>query len=220
MIELERIHIQHQQGNISYAVHSRRNSGENPGLRISRSGNEIIWDLVGLRQAEDQVVTGSPRATHIDFYIGLEDLIDQRIFFITSTGVSLGITTDGLRNPLSSVRPAGKAIRWVAPIGRTPINSVEAILRPFELTSNRTPIWLNTDGQTSPYAITSPISRRQTKKELHFGIAQDDLDIVETRSRNPRCQIKMSEDQYCSALEAIDFAITYYTTHIGRGQVV
>ncbi len=221
MIELERIHMQHQENDKSYAVHSRKTSRENPGLRITRISGEIVWDLVGLRDGEIQdVEEDNPRATHIDFYIGMEDLIDQRDQFLGSIGMSIGIATDGLRNPMTSIREEGKPIRWERPIGRIQIESIHAILRPFSLTTFHDPSWINIDGESSPYPIISTTSHRQTTRQLHFGISQDDLQATRSRSRNPRCTITITEDQYSAILEAVDLAIDYYQTNIGRGRIV
>lgn len=127
MIELEYIIAQHQDGNTSVAIKSKKVKQQNPAIRITRNGLNIIWELIGLNVGDVENVTGDGRVTRIDFYIGLDDLVEQRNLFIPSTGISLGLAS-GIRNPVGTERSGGTTIRWQGAIGRLDILNTNAVI--------------------------------------------------------------------------------------------
>lgn len=211
MILLEYIIAQHQDGNVSVAVNSKKVRQQNPGFNISRNGNIITWELRGLNLGTIETITGEGRTTRVDFYIGMDDLVEQRNLFLRSTGVSFGLTS-GLRNPVGKERRGGKTVRWSGAIGRLNIENIEAALPPFKLTKNDlTELIFNIDAETSPYPIISD-GGSSTIRELHFGI-EHDYDIRQRRNITiPRIKIEMTENQYATILEFIDNAINFHTT--------
>ena len=209
MIALEYIIAQHQDANTSLAIKSHKNRQQNPAIRIRRSGTNIIWDLLGLNNGTIENVQGTPRASRVDFYIGLEDLIEQRNLFFVSTGVSLGLT-DGLRNPVGTERAGGKAIRWNGPLGRLEIENVEFKIPPYNLRVNvNAQLTLNLDRESSTYPITSN-GGVNTIRELHFGIEHNFISRQDNRLQNPKISITLSENQYATILYFIDQVIDFF----------
>lgn len=209
MILLEYIIAQHQDGNVSVAINSKKSKQQNPGFLISRNGSNITWEFRGLNLGEIETVAGDGRVTRIDFYIGMDDLHEQRNSFLTTTGISLGLPI-GLRKPVGTERLGGKGIRWSGGIGRINIEDVTAAIVPFKMSRNpQSDLILNIDAETSPYPIISDGGSR-TIRELHFGIEHN----YHIRQRGnltiPRIKISMTEDQYASILEYIDNAINFH----------
>lgn len=209
MIRLEYIIAQHQDGNVSVAINSKKSRQENPAINIIRTPTNIVWELQGLHVGEIETIAGDPRATRIDFYISMEDLKEQRINFLVSTGVSLG-NQQGLRNPVGTERRGGTQIRWAGAVGRLEINDVDARMPPFKFSKNpNEPLVLNIDREISPYPIISSGGGRTTR-ELHFGVEHT---YTVRRNNNitiPRINLIMTEDQYATILDFIDRSITFY----------
>ncbi len=209
MILLEYIIAQHQDANVSVAIKSRKTRQHNPAIFISRSRRRIIWEFRGLHLGEIENITGEPRVTRIDFYIGLEDLIEQRTNFLTTTGTPIG-NIHGLRIPVGTERRGGKKIRWKGPLGRIQIVDVSATIPPFKIAKNdSSQLLLNIDKETSPYPIMSDQGNRTTK-ELHFGIEHNYGVVQDGRIRTARIQIVMTENQYATVLSFIDTGIKFY----------
>lgn len=212
MIELEYIIAQHQDGNASVAIKSKKVKQQNPAIRILRNGNLIEWHLVGLNIGEFETVQGQARVSRIDFYIGFEDLIIQRNQFPTSTGRVIP-NTNGVGYPIGSVRAGGTAIRLQGSIERLIIEDIVAIIPTYKLTKNaNSDLILNLDRETSPYPILASNGNRTTR-QLHFGIEHDYLVRNDNRLSTPRICITFTEDQYATVLQIIDNAIIYYQTH-------
>jgi hypothetical protein len=211
MIELEYIIAQHQDGNTSVAIKSKKVKQQNPAIRITRNGLNIIWELIGLNVGDVENVTGDGRVTRIDFYIGLDDLVEQRNLFIPSTGISLGLAS-GIRNPVGTERSGGTTIRWQGAIGRLDILNTNAVIPPFKLNPNPlSSIVLNIDRESSPYPITSNGGSR-TIRQLHFGVEHDFVCRIDRRTNTPRIKLTFSENQYATILDYIDRAITFHQT--------
>lgn len=209
MIALEYIIAQYQDENVSVAIHSTKPRQQNPALVITRSGTDFIWRLTGLQIGEIENIEGEQRANRLDFYIGLEDLIEQRNLFPATRAASLGLA-QGLRIPVGSERRGGKQIRWNGAVGRVPIEDVRMIIPPYSLLSNdQSDLILNVDKETSPYPITSD-GGNQTMKELHIGIEHTYTVRERGNLRIPRIDFQMTARQYATVLEAIDRAITQY----------
>ena len=209
MIILEYIIAQYQDENVSVAIHSTKPRQQNPALVIRRSGTGYIWRLTGLQIGEVENIQGQQRANRLDFYIGLEDLIEQRNLFPATRAASLGLA-QGLRIPAGKERRGGKQIRWNGAVGRVPVEDVRMIIPPFSLRCNdQSDLILNVDKETSPYPITSD-GGNQTMKELHIGIEH----IFSVRQRGnlriPRIDFQMTARQYATVLEAIDKVILQY----------
>lgn len=212
MIELEYIIAQHQDGNTSVAIKSKKVRQQNPAIRISRNGLNIIWELLGLNVGDVENVVGDGRVTRIDFYIGLDDLFEQRNLFIPSTGASFGLA-EGIRNPVGSERTGGTTIRWQGAIGRLELVNVSAVIPPFKLRYNPlSTIFLNIDRESSPYPITSNNGSR-TIRQLHFGVEHDFTCRIDRRTNTPRITLTFTEDQYATVLDFIDRAIVFHQTH-------
>lgn len=145
MILLEYIIGQHQDGNVSVAVNSKKSRQENPGLFIRRVSGKIVLEFRGLHNANIDTITGDKRVSRIDFYIGMDDLVEQRGLFPTTTGSSLGLPL-GLKNPIGTQRIGGKSIRWSGGIGRINIDDIKASFPPFKLSKNiKSDLILNID---------------------------------------------------------------------------
>lgn len=171
----------------------------------------IIWELIGLNVGDVENVTGDGRVTRIDFYIGLDDLVEQRNLFIPSTGISLGLAS-GIRNPVGTERSGGTTIRWQGAIGRLDILNTNAVIPPFKLNPNPlSSIVLNIDRESSPYPITSNGGSR-TIRQLHFGVEHDFVCRIDRRTNTPRIKLTFSENQYATILDYIDRAITFHQT--------
>jgi hypothetical protein len=211
MILLEYIIAQHQEGNESVAIKSRKPARDNPALFIKQENGNVIWEIRGLNLGEVEEIAGQARVTHIDFYIGMEDLIEQRENFPETDGVSLGIP-DGIRIPVGTERADGTKIRWVAPVGRILIEDVSAVIPPFKLTKNEnSELALHVDNQTSAYPITSE-GGNKTKLELHFGIDHDFRVSKNRILKRPNIVLTMSDDEYATVLDYIDNAIQRYNS--------
>lgn len=209
MIILEYIIAQHQDTNVSVAIKSKKVKQQNPAINISRNGSKVVWDLVGLNIGVIETVVGAPRVTRIDFYIGLDDLVEQRNLFLITTGNSQGLQ-DGLRNPVGSERAGGKSIRWKGPLCRLNIEDANAVIPPYVLTSNSTAsITLNLDKETSPYPINSD-GGSKTIRQLHFGIEHNFNSKLDNRVTTPRIRLTFSEDQYSTILDYIDRAVYFH----------
>lgn len=209
IVLLEYLIAQHQDNNVSVAIKSKKVNKHNPVIIIKRNGQNILWELRGLHHGDIENVAGVPRASRIDFYIGMEDLIEQRGNFIPSTGTSLG-NVQGLRIPVGTERPGGKEIRWKGPVGRVEIEDVSAIIPPFRLSKNDdSELILNIDRERAEYPITSE-GGNQTTLELHFGVEHDYTVVQDGRLSIDRIAIEMTEDQYATVLAFIDSAIAFY----------
>jgi|JI6StandDraft_1071083.scaffolds.fasta_scaffold02891_2 hypothetical protein len=209
MILLEYIIGQHQDGNVSVAVNSKKSRQENPGFLVRRIGGNVIWEFRGLHLGDIETIVGDERATRIDFYIGMDDLAEQRALFPATTGTSLGLPL-GLRNPVGTERPGGKGIRWSGGIGRINIEDISAAFPPFKLSRNtESDLILNVDAETSPYPIVSDGGSR-TIRELHFGIEHGYIIRHRANLAIPRIKLTLTEDQYATVLEYIDNAITFH----------
>jgi len=211
MIELEYIIAQHQDGNTSVAIKSKKVRQQNPAIRITRNGLNIIWELIGLNVGDVENIIGDSRVTRIDFYIGLDDLVEQRNLLILSSGISLGLAS-GIRNPVGSERAGGTTIRWQGAIGRLDILNSTAVIPPFKLNPNPlSSIVLNIDRESSPYPITSNGGSR-TIRQLHFGVEHDFVCRIDRRINTPRIKLTFSENQYATILDYIDRAIIFHQT--------
>jgi hypothetical protein len=212
MIALEYIIGQYQHRGSSIAFKSRKPSQENPAIVISVQGNEYVWQLRGLRTAKKELVSGKPRATHLDFYIGMDDLNEQRNQFPTTRARSMGIV-DGLRIPVGTERTGGTKIRWRGPLGRVKILCVEMTIPPFRLRFNdKKEVVLNIDKETSRYPIVSE-SGSHTTHELHFGIEHDYIIQKMGTVKLPRAEFRMTAKQYATVLEAMDKSLSSHLGH-------
>jgi hypothetical protein len=189
MITLEYIIAQYQAENVSVAINSRKVAQQNPALMIIRDGSYFLWRLTGLQIGEIQNVEGEERVNRLDFYIGMDDLVEQRNQFPVTRAVSLGLAS-GLRIPIGKERQGGKQIRWRGPAGRVPIEDVGIIIPPYSLSYNpNTHLMLNVDKETSPYPIISD-GGSQTIRELHFGIEHDYMVRERGNLKIPRISLK------------------------------
>jgi len=206
MIALEYIIAQHQEGDNSVAIKSRKVRQENPALVIRRSDGNVQWQLRGLAIGEEEAVEGVPRVTHIDFYIGMDDLAEQRDQFPESLGQVIE-NLDGVRFPVGTERPGGTQIRWRGALGRLDALNIAATIPPFRFQHNPdSRLILNIDRESSPYPITSD-GGIQTTRELHFGIEHEFGVSVDRRLNTPRIELVLTEDQYSTALSWIDDAL-------------
>lgn len=209
MILLEYLIGQHQDGNVSVAINSRKTRQQNPGFIVRRIGGLVVWDFRGLHLGDIETIVGDDRATRIDFYIGMDDLVEQRASFLPTMGVSLGLPL-GLRNPVGTERVGGKGIRWSGGIGRISIEDVSAVFPPFKLSKNpANDLILNVDAESSPYPIVSDGGSR-TIRELHFGIEHEFAIRQRGNIAIPRFKLTFSEDQYATVLNYIDRAINFH----------
>jgi hypothetical protein len=212
MIELEYIIAQHQDGNASVAIKSKKVKQQNPAIRIIRTRNLVEWHLVGLNLGEIETIEGQSRVSRVDFYIGFEDLIHQRNLFPASTGTIIP-NTSGVGYPIGSVRVGGTPIRLQGTIERMIIEDVNAIIPTYKLTKNiNDDLILNLDRESSPYPIVAENGNRTTR-QLHFGIEHDYNVRNDNRLSTPRICLTFTEDQYATVLNIIDNAIIYYQTH-------
>jgi hypothetical protein len=209
MVTLEYIIAQYQSENVSVAIHSRKVAQQNPALVIIRDGGDYIWRLTGLQIGDIENIQGEERANRIDFYIGMDDLIEQRAEFPATRSASLGLA-DGLRIPVGRERRGGKQIRWRGASGRVHIEDVKMIIPPYSLSHNvESDLILNIDRETSPYPITSD-EGSQTIRELHFGIEHTFTVRERGNLRIARIAFSMTGRQYATVLEAIDSAIAQH----------
>lgn len=209
MILLEYIIAQHQDNAISVAINSKKVRQQNPAIFFTKNRGRVIWEFRGLHLGDIENIAGDPRVTRIDYYIGMEDLIEQRANFPASTGTPTG-NIQGLRIPVGTERRGGKAIRWRGPVGRVEFENVFATIPPFRLSKNEeSELIFNVDRETSPYPITSDGGNRTTR-ELHFGIEHDYTIVTDGRVRTPRIELEMTENQYATILDFIDRAIQFY----------
>jgi len=217
-IVLEYIIAQYQSENVSVAIHSTKGRQQNLALVITRSGAEFIWRLTGLHIGEVENIKGEQRANRLDFYIGMDDLIEQRNLFPSTRASSLGLS-EGLRIPIGTERAGGKQIRWKGAVSRVQIKNVRMVIPPFSLSFNsESELMLNVDKELSPYPITSD-GGSKTVRELHIGI-EHIYTIHERRiPRIPRIDFKMTARQYATILEAIDRAIAQHQGFTGRSLV-
>ena len=209
IILLEYLIAQHQDNNTSVAIRSKKPNNHNPAIIIKKSDGNMIWELRGLHHGEIENVTGVPRVSRIDFYVGMEDLIEQRGNFSASIGTPIG-NVQGLRIPVGTERPGGKEIRWKGAVGRVEIEDVSAIIPPFRLTKNDdSELILNVDRERAEYPIMSE-DGNQTTLELHFGVEHEYNVVHDGRLTINRISIEMTEDQYATILDFIDKAIDFY----------
>jgi len=206
MILLEYIIAQIQIEAISVAVNSRKLKSQNPALRIHLTPSLVEWQLIGLNIGGVERIDGESRVNRIDFYIGMDDLVEQRQNFPKSRGVSLG-SPDGLRNPLGTERSGGKSLKWKKSFGRISVNQLTAVIPPFKVSNpSEGNLVFNIDGENSPYPINSE-NGNKTIRELHFGVEGDFKVVQDNRVSTPRIKIMFTHDEYASILEFIDNAI-------------
>ena len=178
-------------------------------LKSEKEGAIVLWNLFGLQMGDVETIPGDPRVTRIDFYIGMDDLFEQRNTFFTTTGTSYG-NVNGLRIPVGHERSGGTQIRWSGAIGRLEISDVQATRPPYKLNRNvSNPVILNIDRETSPYPITSNNGGR-TIRELHFGIEHNYIVNRNRIVKIPRISFKMTENDYATILSFIDWAIAVH----------
>lgn len=208
-IVLEYVIVQYQTGKVSVAIYSTKPRQQNPALVIVKSGTEFVWRLTGLHMGEIENIKGEQRANRLDFYIGMDDLIEQRSLFPKTRAVPLGLS-EGLRIPTGTERIGGKRIRWQGAVSRVQINSVRMIIPPFSLNYNsESELMLNVDKESSPYPIISEGGKR-TMRELHIGIEHDYTALKNRILKIPRIDFTMTARQYATILEAIDRAIAQH----------
>lgn len=212
MITLEYIIAQHQSQNVSVAIYSRKVAQQNPAFIVRRIGVDFIWRLTGLQIGDIETIEGEERANRLDFYIGMDDLSEQRGSLPSTRAVPLDLH-NGIRIPVGTERKGGKQIRWIGPLSRIQIMDIKIIIPPYSLAYNDlSDIVLNIDKETSPYPIRSD-GGAQTIRELHFGIEHNYLVRERGNLRIPRIEFRMTARQYATVIQAIDRAITQ---HRGR----
>ncbi len=206
IILLEYIVAQYQHRNVSVAINSRKVRQHNPAIVIARASGLFVWQLRGLHLGDVETVSGQARANRIDFYIGMDDLDEQRQLFPRTQAHSLGLP-DGLRIPVGRERPGGKRIRWRGPVSRIHISEASMVIPTYKFSHNpQADCILNLDRETSPYPIMSDNDSRTTR-ELHFGLEHDFNVRQSATLRIPRIEFKMTSRQYATVLEALDNSI-------------
>lgn len=210
MIAIEYVNAQIQEGTTSHAIKSRRPGNHNPAIDINLVHGNFIWELTGLRLGIVQQIPGRPRRNHVDFYIGLDDLVAQRHLFPPTTARVIGGSTRDVRDPTDFVREGGKEIAWKRPISRVPIEDLIMSMPPLRVTTDPDEeLILNVDLEYSRYTINN--GNGETTHEIHFGF-QNPFIVRQNRViKIPRIVAVMTPEQYATALEAIDIAIGIHT---------
>lgn len=206
MIYLEYIIAQCQVANNSVAIKSHKNKNQNPSLKISQETNLFLWELTGLNVGTvENIDPTEPRATRLDFYIGMNDL-EEQIDMFPYTLAPPSKLQNGLRIPIGTERAGGKKIRWIGPLYRLKIIDIKMSILPFKLLRNHNKdIILNIDREHSMYPIESKLGR--TIRQIHFGIEHEFKIIIDNRIKIPRICFQISNQQYSSILEALKLAI-------------
>ena len=210
MIIIEYLNAQFQVDTTSHAIISKRQSNNNPAMHVYLDTGFYYLEFTGLNNGTEDIITGTPRANHFDFYIGMDDLTAQRNLFPVTTAISAGLRNDGLRNPTKKVRSGGVEIAWRGPLARFEVCEISINLVPFKIKSNSDEVLiLNIDKEFSKYPIDN--GNGQTTRELHFGFGENSFVIRRNATiRVPRILVKLTPIEYATVLEAIDFAINLH----------
>ncbi len=194
-IPIEYVLCQYQSSTVSLAVKSHRTeAGGNPELVVTQGANSTTFRLENLDDGGAEIVHGTPRQNHIDFYV----LQDGKEAFVAALPAPVGAYDGSLRldprDATGTERAGGKRLQDPVPICRFQLISslIHGGTRDLFTAIGDDP-QLHLDYEWGPariYGVETP--------EIHFGFGADPWNEQANVDNSDWCEIEMSNDVYAT----------------------